>query len=174
MQGVFYEVVEMTVGITHKTRAAGTQIRPGGKRISAGNRRGQSMIEFAMVVPLLLAMLTGMVSFAFIMHNYLVLTNGVNLGAQLIATSRGQTTDPCAAASAAVENAAPSLAAANLSFTFRINGNSYTLTSCTGGAAQMAQGATAQVTASYPCSFAIFLMSFPSCSIQTTTAEVIQ
>jgi Flp pilus assembly protein TadG len=96
-------------------------------------RRGQSAIEFTLVVPVLLMIMTGLVSFGFALHNFLVLTNGVNNGAQLLAISRGQTTDPCATAYSAVRNAAPGLSS-GLSLTFVINGPTYSsTTSCPAG-----------------------------------------
>jgi Flp pilus assembly protein TadG len=142
--------------------------------MDVGNRRGQSLVEFSLVMPLLFLTVTGMLSFAFAMRNFLVLTNGVNVGAQTLAMSRGQTTDPCATAVAAVEASAPSLTAGSLSFTIVINGTTYTATSCTSGAANMVQGATAQVTASYPCTMAIYGMSGLTCGLKTQSAEMIQ
>ena len=89
-------------------------------------RRGQSLVEFSLIMPVLFLAMTGMLSFGMTMHDYLVLTNGVNSGAQVLSMSRGQTTDPCATASAAVQGAAPSLTSANLSYTISVNGTSYT------------------------------------------------
>ncbi len=143
-------------------------------RSGAGSRRGQSMVEFSLVMPVLFLTMTGMLSFGMTMHDYLVLTNGVNSGAQVLAMSRGQTSDPCATASAAVQSAAPSLTTTKLSYSFVINGTSYSGTSCTSGAASMVQGATAQVTASYPCVLAVYGMGIPSCGLKTLTSELIQ
>jgi Flp pilus assembly protein TadG len=137
-------------------------------------RRGQSLVEFSLIMPVLFLAMTGMLSFGMTMHDYLVLTNGVNSGAQVLSMSRGQTTDPCATAYAAVQSAAPSLTAANLSFTFSINGTAYTGTTCTAAAANMLQGVTAQVTAGYPCVLAVYGMSAPACGLKATTAELIQ
>jgi Flp pilus assembly protein TadG len=139
----------------------------------AGNTRGQSLVEFSFVMPLLLIVVTGMLSFGIALHNFLVLTNGVNTGAQLLAMSRGQTTDPCSTASTAIAGAAPGLTAANISFTFVINGTSYSSTSCTSGASNMVQGASAQVRATYPCIFMIYGMG-NTCSLASQTTELIQ
>jgi Flp pilus assembly protein TadG len=140
-----------------------------------GNERGQSMVEFALVVPILLMLVTAIVCFGIIMQNSLTLTNGVNVGALQLAMSRGQTTDPCATAAAAIESAAPNLTPTNLSFTFVINGNTYTSSSCTAGAANMTQGGSLSVSVSYPCSFTmIYGATFPSCKLSTQTAELIQ
>lgn len=140
----------------------------------AGSRRGQSLVEFTLAAPLLLITATGMVSFGFALYEQIVLTYGVNAGAQVLALSRGQTTDPCATATSAVESAAPSLASSRLSFTFVINGTSYTSTSCTSGASNMVQGATAQVSAIYPCVLAVYGLNAPSCNLGAKTAEMIQ
>ena len=142
--------------------------------MSAGNKQGQSLIEFTLVMPILLLTMTGMLSFGFALHNYLVLTNGVTAGAQLLAISRGQTTDPCATASGAVDNAALGLTAASLSFTYSINGTSYSGTTCAAAASNMVQGAAAQVTATYPCTLAIYSMNISSCTLRSQTTEIIQ
>ena len=150
------------------------KIRSGGKRVSGGNKRGGSFVEFTLVMPVLLLTMTGMVSFGFALHNDLMLTNAVNTGAQLLAISRGQTTDPCATAYTAIGGAAPSLKT-GLSLTFVINGSTYTATNtCTAGAANMVQGASAQVTATYPCTLGVFGMSFASCKLQAQITEFIQ
>ena len=150
------------------------EIRSRGKRVSAANQRGQVALEFALVMPILLLTMTGMVSFGLALHNDLVLTNAVNTGAQLLALSRGQTTDPCATAYSAISNAAPGLTS-GLSLTFVINGTTYSAaTSCTAGAAKMVQGTSAQITATYPCAVGVLGMSFSSCSLQTQVTEFIQ
>lgn len=161
-------------GLNLKAPAAGFKTRSGEKRVSTDRRRGSALVEFSLVMPILLLIMTGMASFGLAMHDSLVLTNAVNIGAQAIAMSRGQTTDPCATGYSAIVNAAPGLASSNLSFTFAIGSGSYTTTSCTGGVSYMAQGATAQITASYPCVLAIYGMSFPACTLSTKTAELIQ
>jgi len=150
------------------------KIRPGSKRARAGKQRGQSLIEFTFVMPILLILTTGLVSFGLALHNFLVLTNAVNTGAQLLSISRGQTTDPCATAYTAISSAAPGLTS-GLSLTFVINGSTYAAaTSCTAGAANMVQGASAQITATYPCILSVVGMSPSSCQLQTQTTEFIQ
>lgn len=148
--------------------------RSANKRISAADQRGQAAIEFTLVVPILLLVMTGLLSFGIAMHNFIVLTYGVNAGAQLLAFSRGQTTDPCSTVSTAIHNAVPGLNS-GLSLSFVINGTSYpSTTTCTGGAANMVQGASAQVTATYPCSMGVFEMNTHTCNLQTQVTEIIQ
>jgi Flp pilus assembly protein TadG len=49
----------------------------------AGNRRGNALIEFALVLPLLLLVFAGIVDFGFLFQRYEVLTNAVREGARV-------------------------------------------------------------------------------------------
>ena len=147
--------------------------RPG--RPGRPRERGGSLIEFTLVMPILLLVMTGMVSFGFALHNDLVLTNAVNTGAQLLSFSRGQTTDPCATAYTAITNAASTLNTSSISLSFVINGTTYaSTTSCPAGASNMVQGASAQVTGTYPLVLAVFGMNFASYHLGTQVTEFIQ
>ena len=148
------------------------KIRSWGKRVSAGNQGG-SLIEFALVLPVLMIAVTGMAATAIALHNLLVLTNAVNTGAQQLSFSRGQTTDPCATAYTAISNAAPGLAS-GMTFTFVINGSSYSGKTCTAGAAGMVQGATAEVTATYPCTVVYYGTILSTCTLKAQLTEYIQ
>lgn len=139
------------------------------------------MLEFALCLPVLLLTLTGICSFGVFLTQYLVLTNAVTVAAQQLAVSRGQTTDPCQLTSSAVQSASPMLTAANLSYTFVLNGTTYTGTSCssssttTGAAGNLVQGGAASVTVSYPCSLAIYGKNYlPNCLLQAQTTELVQ
>jgi Flp pilus assembly protein TadG len=142
---------------------------------ATGKERGGALIEFTLVMPLLLLLMTGMVSFGFALHNDLLLTNAVSIGAQQLSFSRGQTTDPCATAYTAISAAAPSLTS-SLSLTFVINGTTYSATtSCPSGAANMVQGGTLQVTGTYPYTLAIVGQTFGSShNLKTQISEFIQ
>lgn len=139
----------------------------------ASRERGQSLIEFTLIVPLLLLITTGIIAFGIALHNDLVLTNAVNSGAQVLSMSRGQTTDPCATAYSAISGAAPSLTS-GMSLSFVINGTSYSSTTCTAAASGMVAGASAQVTATYPCVLPVSGQNFASCTLQSQVAEIIQ
>ena len=125
-------------------------------------------------MPFLMLIITGMLSFGLNLHDFIVLAYGVNSGAQALAISRGMTTDPCATAWTAMSNAAPGLTTGSVTLTVSVNGTSYGGFTCTSGAANMVQGATAQVTASYPCLFFIYSLNLPACRLATKTAETIQ
>jgi len=142
--------------------------------LRAGDARGQSVVEFALCLPILLLILTGIFAFGVAINNYLTLTNAVNVGGQVLAISRGSA-DPCATATAAVYGAAPVLDQAGFSFTIVLNGNSYAGASCTTGAGNLAQGTTAQITATYPCNLAVYGVSYaPGCTLRAQISELVQ
>jgi Flp pilus assembly protein TadG len=154
---------------------------PNNARRRARNDGGQAMVEMALALPVLLLVLTGILTFGLAFNNYVLLTEATSIGARALAISRGATTDPCSTASSAVIAAAPLLAPASLSFSFVLNGSSYTGTSCssgsstTGAAANLVQGANAVVTVTYPCSLAVYGANYaPHCSLQAQMTELIQ
>ena len=55
--------------------------------------RGQTLVEFALVLPLLALLLFGVIQFGIVFNNYIDLTDAVRAGARKAAVSR-QTTDP--------------------------------------------------------------------------------
>jgi len=57
------------------------------------NERGQTLVEFALVLPLLALLLFGIIQFGIDFNNYIDLTDAVRAGARKAAVSR-QTTDP--------------------------------------------------------------------------------
>ena len=87
-------------GLTTAIRSLGERVRA---RLRASNKRGQSLVEMAVSLPLLLLILTGIMTFGIALNNYLTLTNAVEIGGQQLAVSRGQTTDPCNTAAQAID-----------------------------------------------------------------------
>jgi Flp pilus assembly protein TadG len=139
------------------------------------------MVEMALVLPILLLVVTGILTFGLAFNNYLLLTEATSVGARTLAISRGETTNPCATAAAAVSAAAPLLVPANLTFTFVLNGTTYKGASCnsgsttTGAAGNLKQGAYASLTVSYPCSLAVYGADYaPNCSLQSQISELVQ
>jgi Flp pilus assembly protein TadG len=143
---------------------------------------GQTSIELALCLPILLLVVTGITTFAVALNNYQALVTATSVGAQQLAISRGSTTDPCSTASAAVIAAIPgNITQSNLTFKVVMNGMSYTGTSCSsstttsGAALYLAQGTTASVIVTYPCTLAIFkLNNFPNCLLTAKSAQLVQ
>jgi Flp pilus assembly protein TadG len=143
--------------------------------IRRSDERGSSLVELALCLPILLTIVTGITSFGLALNNYIMLTNAVEIGARQLAISRGQVTDPCSTISTTISTASPLLRASSLSYTFVLNGTSFTGTTCTAGAAQLVQGASAQVQVTYPCSLLIYRKNLmPGCTLQAQTTELVQ
>jgi Flp pilus assembly protein TadG len=156
-------------------------------RLRAGEQ-GQSLVEAALVFPVLLIILTGILSFGLAFNNYLILTNAVGAGGRVLAIDRGKTLDPCADAVTAVTQSAVLLKSGSIGYSFNLNGTSYpsgtgssSTTSCpstsntTGAAGNLAQGKPAQITITYPCSLAIFRINLaPGCQLTASTTELVQ
>ena len=109
------------------------------KALAAGRRRndgslgekGIAAIEFALIAPVFLFLLMGMVQFGLAVGNYVMLTNAAGVGAMKFAISRSDTT-PYTDSVNAIKSAAPSLTPANLTITFSVNGTACsTDTACT-------------------------------------------
>lgn len=153
--------------------------------LSAGSEKGQALVEFALVLPVLLLVVTGITTFGIALNNYLQLTEAVGIGGQALSVSRGNTTDPCNTVSSAVEGAS-SLTSSSLSFTTKIytsssSSTSYSGASCsststtTGAAGNLTQGQAAVVTVTYPCSLAVYNFNIaPTCNLTAQVTEIIQ
>ena len=142
---------------------------------------GQSLVEFALTLPLLLLVVTGLMTFGIAMNNYLLLTDATNIGARSLAIARGNTTDPCTLVSNAVIAAAPLLKPSKMTFNYVLNGSNYSGTSCssastsTGAAGNLVQGSTATVTVVYPCNLKFFnFNNFTTCNMTAQTSELVQ
>jgi Flp pilus assembly protein TadG len=144
--------------------------------------QGQSLVEFALIAPMLLLLATGIMVFGLAMNNYLQLTNAVSVGARTVAINAGVTLDPCATAANAITAAAPGLNPANFTFSYTFSGTAYSSNSCSssdfksGAAKALASGSTATVTATYPFNLSVFggVFSKPNSLLQATSSELVQ
>ena len=77
---------------------------------------GQAMVEFALVLPILLLLVLGIMQFGIVLHDYLAITDAARIGVRQAAVSR---LDPAAAAAveARVRSAAGDLDQADLDVT---------------------------------------------------------
>ena len=147
--------------------------------LSAKKDCGQSLVEFALTLPVLLLVLTGIATISIAMSNYLMLTEATSVGARALAVSRAQTIDPCATVAQAVYQALPHFTQAQFTFAFVFNGVNYTGTSCsstsptTGAAGNLKQGTPATITITYPCNLVAYKYT-DACSMLAQTTEVVQ
>src|SRR5450755_4321380 len=70
---------------------------------------GQTLVEFALVLPVLLLVLLAILKFGLMFNHYLTLTDAVRAGARQLALGRGSATNPCTAAEQQAANSAGSL-----------------------------------------------------------------
>jgi len=99
------------------------------------------MVEFALVLPPLLIVLTGIFTFGIILNQYEVLTNAVSAGARAFALSAGgaanststaANADPCAYAASVIQGSAPNLVASSINYTITYTPASGSATKYTG------------------------------------------
>ncbi|HWQ60844.1 MAG TPA: TadE/TadG family type IV pilus assembly protein [Negativicutes bacterium] len=76
------------------------------------NRRGQAVLEFALILPVFLLMLVGMLEFGVVLHDYITVAEGARAGARAAAVGKDNTT-----IENAVINATPSLDKSKLTVT---------------------------------------------------------
>lgn len=121
------------------------------------SQEGQSIVEFAFVLPLLMAILLGIIQFGIAFNNYITLTDATRVGARKAAVSRF-VGDSGASAQAATIAAAPNLALTPAQVT--VTAASWTT-----------PGADVSVTATYPYSINILGWVVHSGDLSSTTHE---
>jgi len=80
-------------GVTREDRdrqsgAGETRLDPGHLPARVAGRRGAALVEFAIVLPLLMTLLLGIMEFGMIMHDYIMLAQGTREGARTAAIGR--------------------------------------------------------------------------------------
>ena len=140
----------------------------------ARERTGAAAVEFALVVPVFLMILMGMIQFGITINNYIELTNAVRVGGRQFAISRSNTT-PWSTARTAVTSAAMNLTAGSIAITLKVNGAACTSDATCQTALGAAAGGAASVSATYPCDLTIMGINyFPSCSLASQNTEFIE
>lgn len=129
-------------------------------RAFARQREGNALVEFAVVAPLLLCLLMGLVAIGVLVNNYITLTDAVAMGARAFAEATGVSGspvngDPCSYAVSVMNADAKSLATANITYTITYTpastGTAATVSApCTGTFSGMTEGDTVGITATYP------------------------
>jgi len=144
---------------------------------------GNSMVEFALVAPMVMVLITGMFCFGIGINNYMMLTNAVGAGARALALTRDQTSpalaasDPCAYAIQIANQAAVGLNSSAITYSVTwipATGASttYSTASCSG--AKFDQGDTVQVKAVYALPIAVYGWSRRTANLTSQTAELVQ
>jgi Flp pilus assembly protein TadG len=121
---------------------------------------GSSIVEFAIVGPLLIALLVGVVWLGALVNHYITLTDAVSQGARAFAESTNITTapvngDPCTYAQTVMNADAASLNTASITYTITYTPAATGVgvakgASCAGFASSMVEGDSVTIQASYP------------------------
>jgi Flp pilus assembly protein TadG len=129
------------------------------KRIQIRNQQGQTMTEFALVLPVLALILFAVIQFGIVFNNYITLTDATRAGARKAAVSR-QDPNRNSAVITAVRSSASDLTSSKLS----VSPPSSTWQS----------GDDVTVTASYPYSISLLGLVVKSGSLTSTTTERVE
>jgi len=128
------------------------------RRISFKNQDGQSVTEFALVLPILAFLLFAVIQFGIVFNNWVQLTDATRAGARKGAVSR-HLSNPQGACTSAVSAPATNLKASDLTAT------------CT---STWQPGADVTVNATYPYSISLFGIISKSGRLSSTTTERVE
>jgi Flp pilus assembly protein TadG len=135
----------------------------GGGLQAARDEAGSSAVEFALLMPVALAIMLGGIVFGIAFNIYLMVTTAAEAGTFQLAVSRGAST-PYSNTIAAVDNAAPALTPSQLTITVTVNGTACASDSACQTALTNAGGQQGTVSVSYPVSLSIiktFMQGIP-------------
>ena len=146
---------------------------------AARNSFGTVAVEFALIGPVLLLAMVGMLVFGVALNNWVILTNATQAGALQFMVSRSNPDNtPWTDTTNAIYNSAGNLipfVKASLTITLWVNG-----TACASDAACLTAlnanaGNPASVQASYPCSLTVLAKNYaPGCTLTLKTSAPIQ
>jgi Flp pilus assembly protein TadG len=163
-----------------KIRAVSRFFRGRARALLCRGEEGQSLVEFALVLPMLVIALTGMVSFTLGMYSYQQLGVATATSAQQLGTLQGLLSDPCAKTVSVMTSMLPTWTPAKFTYTLTITDSSgvahaYGPTagstfSCTAGAAQMAENQPISLKVSYQYTWFPILSFSPSGNLVASQA----
>lgn len=142
------------------------------------DRRGSMAVEFALITPVLLAMLLGMTEFGVLLYNKLEITDAARSAARELSIGRSNATVYTAAVNR-FYTSAPGIPVGSVALTFTVNG---TACNSNGGCQDLlvtSVGQPASVSASRTCSLRgivgiSFVDLFPGCTLRSTTTSRIE
>ena len=135
---------------------------------------GAPAVEFALLMPVLITLALGALKFGLALNNYVMLTNGTDAAARILAISRGNST-PYTTATNQLYSSASTLTRASMTVTVTVNGSACSGDSSCQTALNSAQGKAASVQVSYPCDLQVYKYNFaPSCSLSAQSTELVQ
>jgi Flp pilus assembly protein TadG len=142
---------------------------------------GASVVEFALIAPVLLLMGLGLIVFGFTLNNKSIVVHAAAAGIQQFTISRGAST-PFTATTATINSAAVGLTpfgltSPTLTITLSVNGAACASDSACATALSANASQSASVRVSYPCSLQVMGFSYgggASCQVFSTATGMIQ
>ena len=128
------------------------------KKAAFRSERGQTMTEFALVLPLMVVLLFGIIQFGITFNNYISLTDAVRAGARKATVARHED-DPVGVTVEQVRQAATDLEAADLQITVESTWKA---------------GEEVKVSASYPYAIKLLGKTIKSGRMTSTTTERVE
>ena len=122
------------------------------------DERGQTMVEFAIVLPVLCLLLFGAIQFGILFNNYVTLTDATRAGARKAAVAR-RLSDPTGSCVSAVRSSATDLKSGSLTANCQ---------------STWQPGADVKVTATYPYQISLLGMVVKSGRLSSTTTERVE
>jgi Flp pilus assembly protein TadG len=149
-----------------------------------GGVEGTALVEFAIVLPVLMSILTGAASFCMALYSFQQLGYAGSNAAQLLAVEQGLLADPCATTASTVTAALPNWTPSKITYTVTITdstgaahtfgptaGSSF---SCTAGASDMAANEPVTVQVSYQYTWFPILSFSPSSSLTSSESALME
>jgi Flp pilus assembly protein TadG len=150
-------------GEAEATHGARMSLRGRIRALLGAGEEGSQLVEFAMVAPVFLVLLTGMASFAMALYSYQELGYAVSGAVQSVAAQQGLVGDACAAIVTDVDATLPNWSSSNFKYTLQVYETSSTSVtagpttgtgfSCTADTADMTANEPITLTVSYPYSW---------------------
>ncbi len=135
---------------------------------------GQAMVEFAMILPLLLVVIVGIIKFGTVYNNYITLTNATRVGARELALGRGLQ-NPCTPAENRAIGSAASLKLTPSQLTLLIGASLCSSFPVPMTENVMLQGNQITFQAKYPCDLVILGINvYPGCELHASSSEAIE
>ena len=128
------------------------------KRHTRSSERGQALVEFALVLPILLVLLFSVIQLGIVYKDYLALTDAARAGARKAAVAR-LNSDPQATAVSAVDAASADLVQSKLAVSVD---------------STWQQGHDVTVTADYPYAISVLGIVVKSGTLHTTVTERVE
>lgn len=164
--------------VIHRICGPRCDAAPGGEKakqsligfLLRSGEEGQATVEFAVALPMLLMLITGIMAFGQFLYVKSTLQTAASQGVQAVAIAQGMVADPCGYATTVVQQAT-ALNSGSMTITF-LNGGPTGTTMSGASCAGLLGGTTVSAKIQYPCPFLgifkfVFSGSCPVTAIET-------